>query len=514
MPKNRKLQNIIGTEHITDTAEAAIAAQATVGDIVGDTTPQLGGNLDVNGNDIVSVSNGDIELNPNGTGQVIFKGNATKGAGQFKLNCEQNSHGIVIKGPPHSAAASYTLTLPNTDGAANEVLKTDGSGNLDWVAQSSGGSPAGSDTFIQYNNGGSFGASTLAFDDTAGSEQIVLDDTSDVALMKVVQRGTGTSFEVHDAASDTSVFQVGADGKTSIGFAPGSGIGTDTFYVQGRSSGQIWTASTDGSASAPVFTRRTDLNTGTFFPAADNLAFSTGGSERLRVGSSGEIGIGGANYGTSGQVLTSGGSGAAVSWTTVSGGGGSGYMQAVTNWPNFSTNALIFVPSSNPPLTFDVLTVGSKTLSDDIQFTPWIFRQDTTIKEIGFRLSGTGNPAEMCVYESNSDGFPTNKVANSTATFASPSSGNNMATMAAGSGGITFSANELYWCAIVNTTTGANLTLTTHGNSGSVVGMPGGIYNRSTLQLVSGTVNALPSSIGTLSISASYQAFMAFAKKA
>ena len=110
MPKNRKLQNIIGTEHITDTAEAAIAAQATVGDIVGDTTPQLGGNLDVNGNDIVSVSNGDIELAANGTGQVIFKGNATKGAGQFKLNCEQNSHGIVIKGPPHSAAASYTLT--------------------------------------------------------------------------------------------------------------------------------------------------------------------------------------------------------------------------------------------------------------------------------------------------------------------------------------------------------------------------------------------------------------------
>jgi len=104
-----------------------------------DTTPQLGGNLDVNGNDIVTTSNADIDLDPNGSGVVVFKGNATKGAGQFKLNCEQNSHGIVIKGPPHSANASYTLTLPNTDGSANEVLKTDGSGNLDWVAQSGGG---------------------------------------------------------------------------------------------------------------------------------------------------------------------------------------------------------------------------------------------------------------------------------------------------------------------------------------------------------------------------------------
>ena len=139
MPKNRKLQNIIGTEHITDSAEAAIAAQAASGNVLDDTSPQLGDNLDVNGNALVSTSNGNIELNPNGSGKVVFKGNATKGAGQFKLNCEQNTHGIVIKGPPHSAAASYTLTLPDTDGAANEVLKTDGSGNLDWVAQSGGG---------------------------------------------------------------------------------------------------------------------------------------------------------------------------------------------------------------------------------------------------------------------------------------------------------------------------------------------------------------------------------------
>ena len=103
--------------------------------VVGDTTPQLGGNLDVNSQDIVSTSNGNIDLDPNGSGKVVFKGNATKGAGQFKLNCENNSHGIVIKGPPHSAGASYTLTLPDDDGSANQVLKTNGSGNLSWVAQ-------------------------------------------------------------------------------------------------------------------------------------------------------------------------------------------------------------------------------------------------------------------------------------------------------------------------------------------------------------------------------------------
>jgi len=76
-------------------------------------------------------------------GVVTFKGDTTTGSGQFKLNCENNSHGITIKGPPHSAAASYTLTLPNNDGNSSQVLQTDGSGTLSWVDQSSGGGGGG-----------------------------------------------------------------------------------------------------------------------------------------------------------------------------------------------------------------------------------------------------------------------------------------------------------------------------------------------------------------------------------
>ena len=114
-------------------------------DIVSDTTPQLGGSLDVNGQDITSASNGNIELSPHGTGRVIFKGNSGNGgngAGRFQLNCENNSHGITIQGPPHSAGANYVLTLPNDDGSADQVLKTDGSGVLSWTNQSGGGASA------------------------------------------------------------------------------------------------------------------------------------------------------------------------------------------------------------------------------------------------------------------------------------------------------------------------------------------------------------------------------------
>ena len=51
------------------------------------------------------------------------------------------------------------------------------------------------------------------------------------------------------------------------------------------------------------------------------IRFATNNAERLRIGPNGEIGLGGANYGTPGQVLTSGGGGANITWTTPSEGG-------------------------------------------------------------------------------------------------------------------------------------------------------------------------------------------------
>ena len=69
----------------------------------------------------------------NTNGSIIVQGNSTYGSGVLQLNCETNNHGIKIKGPPHVAGANYTLTLPYSDGNVNQVLKTDGSGNLGWI---------------------------------------------------------------------------------------------------------------------------------------------------------------------------------------------------------------------------------------------------------------------------------------------------------------------------------------------------------------------------------------------
>ena len=75
-----------------------------------DSSPQLGGPLDVNGQDIVTTSNADIELAPNGTGKTVLKGNTNSGTLVF--NCENNSHGQTVKGQPHSASVTNVLTLP------------------------------------------------------------------------------------------------------------------------------------------------------------------------------------------------------------------------------------------------------------------------------------------------------------------------------------------------------------------------------------------------------------------
>ena len=68
----------------------------------------------------------------------------------------------------------------------------------------------------------------------------------------------------------------------------------------------------------------------------DSMRFSTkasGGSrtKRLYIGSEGQIGLGGANYGTSGQVLTSNGSSSAPTWQTASG-GSSGNVHKYFKW--------------------------------------------------------------------------------------------------------------------------------------------------------------------------------------
>ena len=182
--------------------ETVSAGGGGIASLAADTTPQLGGDLDVDGNDIVSTSNGPIDINPHGTGKIRINTTSTDGV---KLDVRGNNNETVanfriqtsstnavqtaiqlIAGTTGTAAGGLGAKLqfrqaddgyggyaagsiyssrvdnsnhhlyitpegtgdlvldglkwPQADGTANYVLKTDGNAQLSWTEMSSGAS--------------------------------------------------------------------------------------------------------------------------------------------------------------------------------------------------------------------------------------------------------------------------------------------------------------------------------------------------------------------------------------
>ena len=114
-----------------------------------DSTPQLGGDLDTNNNDIVTVSDRNLNLLPNGNGVVVMDGNGSSGGvsvsdglidirtgtgnvSKIKFYCESsNAHAQTLQAQPHSASSSAVLTLPVNTGT---LIGTGDTGTLPLVA--------------------------------------------------------------------------------------------------------------------------------------------------------------------------------------------------------------------------------------------------------------------------------------------------------------------------------------------------------------------------------------------
>ena len=142
--------------------------------LVADTTPQLGGNLDVNGQDIVSTSDADIDIIPNGTGDVNLGADTvqvgdndadatitTQGTGDLTLNTNNGTN-------------SGTVTI--ADGAnGNITLTPNGTGDVILSADSVSVGDSGAAATLTSN-----GAGTLTVT-TGGTTDLVLSTNSGTA---------------------------------------------------------------------------------------------------------------------------------------------------------------------------------------------------------------------------------------------------------------------------------------------------------------------------------------------
>ena len=113
--------------------------------------------------------------------------------GYLQLNCSQNSHGIKLKSPPHSAGASYTFTFPQNI-QNGQFLTTDANGNTSWSA-----------------------VVTDLVNDTSpqlGGNLASNGNNIDMADNDKIQLGTGTDFEIYHKSADNSNYIESENGRS------------------------------------------------------------------------------------------------------------------------------------------------------------------------------------------------------------------------------------------------------------------------------------------------------------
>ena len=237
-----------------DSTNPDIIQIQTGGDVVDDTSPQLGGNLDtnsfmidfddahgirdenaneqlifettssaVNHVDVTNAATGNgpqigavgddtnisLKLRPKATGNIEVMGATNPGS--IQLNCEANSHGIKLTGPAHSAGQSYELKFPTGNVTADRFLKVDS-------VSGSGATGIGQLSFAEVSGGTSWQAvKTSTFTAVAGEGYFI--DTSSGAIemdLPAGSIGAEVSFIDYAGTFDTNALTIDQNGSEKI----------------------------------------------------------------------------------------------------------------------------------------------------------------------------------------------------------------------------------------------------------------------------------------------------------
>ena len=273
-------KTVIAYAKADDGTNPNISTISLASDLVDDTTPQLGGNLDTNsfmidfddahgirdengaeqlifettssavnhiditnaatgsGAQIGSVgddSNINLRLRSKGTGLLEVMGATNPGS--IQLNCEANSHGIKLTGPAHSAGQSYELKFPTGNVTADRFLKVAS-------VTGSGATGVGQLSFAEVSGGTSWQAvKTSTFTAVAG-EGYFVNTTGGAITMNLPAGSIGDEVVFIDYAGtfDSNTFTISANGSEKINAS------TDDLTVSTERAGNtlVYTDSTQG----------------------------------------------------------------------------------------------------------------------------------------------------------------------------------------------------------------------------------------------------------------------------
>ncbi len=218
-----------------------------------------GTSLDLNGGELILDSDGDTSITADTDDRVDIKV-----AGSDKVHVTSTGLGIGTTSP----ATKLSLV---SDGAGGDIHVKNGSGQNALIE-------------LAGNN------------NTCGSTSMLLGQTSD-GTANLFNRANGN---LVFGTNNTERMRIDSSGNVGVGTtSPTNVSGVPDLTVAGK----FFTS--DGTASNPAHSFTDDTNTGIFKPSADNLSFSTGGSERMRIDSSGNLGLGSTSPPNFGSGFTS-----------------------------------------------------------------------------------------------------------------------------------------------------------------------------------------------------------------
>ena len=247
-------KTVIAYAKANDSTNPGIDSISLASDLVDDTTPQLGGNLDTNsfmidfddahgirdengaeqlifettssavnhiditnaatgsGAQIGSVgddSNINLRLRSKGTGLLEVMGATNPGS--IQLNCEANSHGIKLTGPAHSSGQSYELKFPTGNVTADRFLKVAS-------VTGSGATGVGQLSFAEVSGGTSWQAVKTSNFTAAAGEGYFIDTTSGAIEMDLPAGSIGDEISFIDYAGtfDSNALTIDQNGTEKI----------------------------------------------------------------------------------------------------------------------------------------------------------------------------------------------------------------------------------------------------------------------------------------------------------